>query len=234
MTNYAAVERLLVEALDLKRRPIAIAFQNSPPPGVQKFSGTVPSSCTFWKLAAAGRTFYTVPSDHYNCPVGSYVHSVPLPEGRQQELNDILALYTDMGYLRMGEVPGIPRVAGTPGAIVYAPLADIPVEPDAVIVAGPPGRMMLLQEAATRRGVKPQPLLGRPTCMAIPAVAIQPIASSVGCIGNRIYTELSENDLYVTVAGKELEGITRELGTIVKANAALTTHHLARRASLTS
>lgn len=234
MTNFAAVERLLSESLDLKRRPIAISFLDAPPPGVQKFTGTMPSGCSFWNIAAEGRTFYTVPADHLNCPVGAYTHNVPLPEARQQELTQALALMSDIGYIRMEEVPGIPRVAETPGAIVYAPLGETPVAPDAVIVSGPPGRLMLLHEAATRNGVPPQPLFGRPTCMAIPAVATQSVASSMGCVGNRIYTELSENDLYVTIAGKEVEAVARQLATIVKANAALTDHHKARRATLTS
>jgi uncharacterized protein (DUF169 family) len=233
MTNYAAVERLLIETLDLKRRPIAIAFSDAPPAGVEKFSGSMPSGCSFWRLAADGRTFFTKPSDHLNCPVGSYTHNVPLPPAREQELMQTLGLMSEIGYIRMDEVPAIPRMPKTPGAITYAPLGDIPVAPDAVIVSGPPGRLMLLHEAATRHGVPPQPLFGRPTCMAIPAVHTQSVASSMGCVGNRIYTELSDSDLYVTIAGKDVEAVARQLGTIVKANAALTDHHKARRATLT-
>jgi uncharacterized protein (DUF169 family) len=233
-TNFAAVERQLTEALDLKRRPIAITFSAAPPAGVQKFTGSMPSGCSFWKIAAEGRTFYTEPSDHLNCPVGAYTHNVPLPPAREQELMQTLGLMSDIGYIRMEEVPAIPRLAQSPGAITYAPLGDTPSAPDAVIVSGPPGRLMLLHEAATREGVPPQPLFGRPTCMAIPAVQTQSVASSMGCVGNRIYTELSENELYVTIAGKDVEAVARQLATIVKANAALTDHHKARRATLTA
>jgi hypothetical protein len=60
------------------------------------------------------------------------------------------------------EVPGIPRVAVTPGAVVYAPLGVTPVDPDVVLVARRPGRRALY-EAALRAGVPPRlPLLGRP------------------------------------------------------------------------
>jgi len=55
-----------------------------------------------------------------------------------------------LGYVRMEEVPGIPVLARTPGAVVYAPLGDTPVDPDVVLVAGRPGRLMLLLEAAGR------------------------------------------------------------------------------------
>jgi Uncharacterized protein conserved in archaea len=75
-----------------------------------------------------------------------------------------------IGYIKMEEVPGIPRLAEPPGVVVYAPLGDVPVDPDVVLFAGRPGRVMLLQEAALRAGVRAQaPLLGRPTCMALPA-----------------------------------------------------------------
>jgi len=42
-------------------------LQKTPPAGVPNFTGTEPSGCSFWRLAASGRTFYTVPGDHYNC-----------------------------------------------------------------------------------------------------------------------------------------------------------------------
>ena len=81
---------------------------------------------------------------------------------------------TRIGYVRMEEVPGIPVLPRTPGAVVYAPLGDTPVDPDVVLVAGRPGRLMLLLEAAGRAGVATQPgLLGRPTCMALPAALVR-------------------------------------------------------------
>ena len=55
--------------------------------------------------------------------------------------------------VRMDEVPGIPRLPATPAAVVYAPLGEASEEPDVVLVAGRPGRLMLLHEAATRAGV---------------------------------------------------------------------------------
>jgi len=147
MTDYHAVERQLVDALGLQRRPVAVAFRPSPPAGVPRFSGTEPSGCSFWRLAATERTFYTVPADHHNCPIGSYTHNIALPPDRAGELPQTLGLMTELGYLKMDEVPGIPRLPQSPGVVIYAPLADAPVDPDVVLVAGRPGRVMLLQEA---------------------------------------------------------------------------------------
>src|SRR5207253_1026268 len=81
--------------------------------GVRKFMGQVPSSCSFWRVAqsaAPGKSaFFTVPSDHYNCPIGSYTHNVALPKDREHELTDVLGLMAQIGYVRMEEIPQIPR-----------------------------------------------------------------------------------------------------------------------------
>jgi len=231
--DYREMERRLSSALGLRRRPVGVAFLETPPPGVARFEGAAPSGCSFWRIAAGGRSFYTVPADHYNCPIGSYTHNIPLPEGRAPELEQTLSLMTDIGYLEMEEVPGIPRLPCTPGAVVYAPLADMPVDPDVVLFSGPPGRVMLLQEAAARAGAGGQaPLLGRPTCMALPAALAHGAVASVGCIGNRVYTDVGEDELYVVVRGRDLSRIAVEADTIAEANAKLADYHRGRRASL--
>jgi len=155
MIDYHDLEQRLSEALGLGRRPVAVTFRDAPPTGVARFAGSEPSGCSFWRLAAAGRAFYTVPSDHYNCALGSHTHSIPLPAERAQELEQTLSFMTGIGYIKMEEVPGIPRLSATPGAVVYAPLGDSPVDPDVVLFMGRPGRLMLLQEAAQRAGIYP-------------------------------------------------------------------------------
>jgi uncharacterized protein (DUF169 family) len=233
MVNYTQAEQRLTDALGLARRPVAIAFHDTPPSGVAKFEGTQPSSCSFWRLAADGRSFYTVPADHYNCPVGSYTHNIPLPPDREPELMQTLSLMSDIGYIRMEEVPSVPRLPQTPAALVYAPLGDTVVDPDVVLVSGKPAGLMLLLEAAARASQPATPLLGRPTCMAIPAAAGGGgVASSLGCVGNRIYTGLADDEFYTVIAGKALAAIVEQLATIQGANAALTEYHQGRRAAI--
>jgi uncharacterized protein (DUF169 family) len=230
MIDYRAVERQLTGALGLQRRPVAVAFRSSPPPGVAKFSGTEPSGCSFWRLAAAERTFYTVAADHHNCPIGSYTHNIPLPPERAGELPQTLGLMTELGYLKMEEVSGIARLPQTPGVVIYAPLAEAPVDPDVVLVAGRPGRVMLLQEAALRAGIAaPAPLLGRPTCMALPASLAQGVIASTGCVGNRVYTDLGDDELYVMIPGKDVARVAAETQTITSANLKLSDYHRERR-----
>jgi uncharacterized protein (DUF169 family) len=233
MTEYRRMEDRLREHFNLRRRPIAIAFCDEPPPGVARFSGTEPSSCSFWRVAAGGRAFYTVPSDHYNCAIGSHTHNIPLPPDRAEELTQTLGFLTALGYVRMEEVAGIPRLSRTPGAIVYAPLADTPVDPDVVLVAGRPGPLMRLLEAGLRAGVgSPAPLMGRPTCMALPTTLRDGMVASAGCVGNRVYTDLGDDELYVAIPGRDLGALLGEAETIAAANIALADFHRARRQAL--
>ena len=227
-------ESALCQSLDLARRPVAINFFDSPPPDLPKFTGTEPSGCSYWRLAGGGRRFYTVPTDHLNCPIGSHTHSIELPADRKKELSDTLSFMSEIGYVRMEEVGKIPTLPKQPNVIAYAPLADAPATPDVVIVVGKPGKIMLLMEAAGRAGVAPSfPSHGRPTCMAIPSAIANGADSSTGCVGNRVYTDISDDDLYFAIRGSDLPKVIAELDTIVNANNHLREYHRTRKKALT-
>jgi uncharacterized protein (DUF169 family) len=233
MTDYRELERRFSKHLGLSRRPVAIAARNSVPSGVSKFDGVVPSGCSFWRLAAEGKPFYTVPADHYNCPIGAYTHNIPLPPDRENELNDTLGFMTGIGYVRLEEVPAIPRLAATPAAVIYAPLGETPVDPDVVLFSGPAAQVMLLQEAAIRAGVAAQlNTLGRPTCMAIPAAIGHGMVASTGCVGNRVYTGIDTGELYAAVPGRDLERLAHETVVISEANTKLQQYHTQRKKQL--
>jgi len=233
MTDSQGLQDQLMSALRLDRPPVAIACRDTPPAGVARLAGAQPSGCSFWRLAAEGQTFYTLPEDHYNCPIGSYTHNIPLPQAREPELVHMLSLMSDIGYIRMEEVPGVPRLPKTPGVVVYSPLATAPVDPDVVLLSGKPALMMLLQEAAVRAQQSSQPMLGRPTCMAVPAViAGTAMVSSLGCVGNRVYTSLGDDQYYVVIKATALDPLVAQLATIVAANATLAEYHEGRRAAI--
>lgn len=235
MPDYKAIENQFQKILHMSRRPVAVAFREEAPSSVEKFSGSEPAGCSFWRLAAEGRSFSTVPSDHYNCPVGSYTHKIPLPESRAQELPSILGTMTSLGYLKMEEVPGIPVLPETPKTVSYAPLSDTPIDPDVVLFVVAPGKLMLLEEAALRAGVASKlPLLARPTCMAIPAAMAHGMVTSAGCIGNRVYTNIGDDELYAAIPGAALEMVAQELETIASANSALEQHHRGRQHQLST
>lgn len=231
--NWKELEQKIGAAVKLARRPVAVAFLDAAPDGVQKFDGTEPSGCSFWRLAADGSVFYTAPENHFNCAVGAYTHNIALSPEREKETEQTLKMMFDLGYVKPEEVPQIPRLAKTPNAIMYAPLGDAPVTPDVVLFACKPSAAMLLNEASNRAGVASgAPALGRPTCMALPASLQYGSILSLGCIGNRVYTGLGEDEMYLILRGKDLPSVADALHVIATANAALNDYAKSRRAQL--
>src|SRR6266481_502507 len=114
--KWTALEERFGKAVKTERRPIAVAYADAPPTGVERFEGSEPSGCSFWRLAAAGRTFYTVPENHFNCAVGAYTHNITLSPEREQETGLTLKMMFDLGYVKPEEVPQIPRLAKSPKA----------------------------------------------------------------------------------------------------------------------
>jgi uncharacterized protein (DUF169 family) len=233
MPDYRMLERQITGPLGLDRRPVAVTFARSAPPGVRKFSGSEPAGCSFWKRAQQGEVFYTEPGDHYNCAIGCYTHSISLPAERASELDQTLAFMMQLGYIRPEELPHIAQLRETPRFVVYAPLGETPLAPDVVLFAGWPSTMMLLNEAALRAGAGTQSAsLGRPTCMALAAALERGAVLSTGCVGNRIYTGLGNDELYVAMRGADIERVAAEAQTIATANARLADYHRARREEL--
>ena len=100
MSKWQRLEQRFTDGLRLSRRPVAVAFLEHVPAKVLKFRGSEPSGCSFWRLAADGHVFYTVPADHYNCAIGSYTHNIPLPPERAPEMEQTLGFMFTTGYLR--------------------------------------------------------------------------------------------------------------------------------------
>jgi len=170
-----------------------------------------------------------------NYAVGAYTHNIPLSPAREKETEQTLKMMFDLGYVKPEEVAQIPRLAKTSVAIAYAPLADATFEPDAVLLACKPSGAMLLNEAAGRAGIgSGAPALGRPTCMALPASLQAGWILSLGCMGNRVYTGLGEDEMYFVVRGADLAALADALGVITGANRALREYAEGRRGELAS
>jgi uncharacterized protein (DUF169 family) len=234
-TSWKNLEERISAAVKLPKRAVAVGFLETAPAGMEKFAGTEPSGCSFWRLAAAGKSFHTSPENHFNCAVGAYTHNIPLSPEREKETEQTLQMMFDLGYVKPEEVPRIPRLAKTPAAIAYAPLGDATFVPDAVFFACKPAGAMLLNEAAGRAGIgSGAPALGRPTCMALPASQQAGSIVSLGCVGNRVYTGLGEDEMYFVVRGKDLPALADALEVIAGANNALQQYATGRRAELAS
>ena len=149
-----------------------------------------------------GRSFYTEPADHYNCAVGAYTHSIPLPAERGSQLEDTVKFMVLKEYLRMEEVPGIPTLEKTPAYISYAPVDEASFQHDLVLIAAKPSAAMLIYETAVRSGAGATltNALGRPACAVVPLTAKTGFATlSLGCMGNRTFTGLPDEELYVCI-----------------------------------
>ena len=232
-TSWHELEQRISNAVKLPRRPVAVGFLDAAPSGLEQFQGTEPSGCSFWRLAAAGKSFFTIPENHFNCAVGAYTHNIPLSPAREKETEQTLKIMFDLGYVKPEEVPQIPQLSKTPAAIAYAPLGDASFTPDAILFACKPSGAMLLNEAASRAEVgSGAPALGRPTCMALPATLQAGSIVSLGCIGNRVYTGLGEDELYFIVRGRDLAALADALEAITGANSALQQYAQSRRAEL--
>jgi hypothetical protein len=72
------------------------------PAGLEKFEGSEPSGCSFFRLAAAGKSFYTVPKNHFNCAVGVFAHNIPLSAEREKETEQTLKTMFDLEYAKRG------------------------------------------------------------------------------------------------------------------------------------
>jgi uncharacterized protein (DUF169 family) len=235
MASWQKLEEQFKSALNLTQSPVSISFLDAVPTNVPRIEGSQPSGCSYWRLAASGKVFHTLPMDHFNCAVGAYVHNIDLSPERASETEETLKLMFGVGYIRPEDVPGIPRLKKAPVATVYAPLGAAPYAPSVVMFACKPSAAMLLNEAAMRAGSGgSMPLLGRPTCMSLPASLEKGTVSSLGCIGNRVYTGLTDDDLYVAVPGADIEKVAAALAIIVSANHALQEYAQGRRAQLST
>jgi uncharacterized protein (DUF169 family) len=224
--NQAAT---LKEILGLQKEPIAIGFLDAAPQGLAKWGGgEVPAGCAFWEKAASGQAFYTVPSDHYNCAVGSYTHKIDLPEARAGELMETLEFMAENNYVAMSEVPGIPTLGKTPSVIAYAPLDSASFKPDVVLLAIKPAQAMLIYEAAVKAGAGNAltNALGRPACAVLPlTMASEATSISLGCKGNRTFTGLSDEEMYVSIPADKFASVIEKLTEAHEANCAMAKHY---------
>ncbi len=212
---------------------VAIAFRPSAPPGIPRVDHAGPSGCSYWRLAAEGKTFWTAAEDHQGCPVGAHTHGVPLGPAKMEELQDLIGVMASLHYLDPAEVPSIPARREPFGVALSGPYPGARFEPDVVLVACDARAAMLLAEAAQAAGVAgPLSTSIRPTCALLPATIGGGAAGlSLGCIGNRVYTGISDDQLYFAIPGKSAEAVFGRLDAIVAANRELATFHEARRAA---
>jgi len=228
--NFSTQANQMQELLSLRWPPVAITFRADAPIGITRISTPAPSGCSYWKLAAEGQVFYTEAADHYGCPIGAYTHGVNLPPAQANELQGMVKTMIDLDYLREEEVAAIPHRDSPFGVAVYAPLANAPLDPDVILIRGNAKQMMLIAEAASAAGLSHNSIMGRPTCAVVPEVMESGNAAmSLGCIGNRVYNELEDDELYFAIPCSNILLMIEKLIGIIQANQKLEDFHRKRQ-----
>ncbi len=228
---HQAQAALLQSLLGAKLPAIGVSFTSEAPAGVAILGDSQPASCSYWKLAAEGAVFSTSAAQHQGCPIGAHTHGVTAAPAKAGDLMSMVGTMVQLGYIRMEEVPQIPhRAPGSFQHAVYGPLSKLPIAPELVLVRGTPSQLMLVAEAAQMAGLTAAlPTMGRPTCAALPLASQSgKLAMSLGCVGNRVYTGMPDDEAYVAIPGASLAPLLQWLSGVVKANAALLEFHQAR------
>jgi uncharacterized protein (DUF169 family) len=225
-----------LQELGLDNAPVAVAFMATPPPDLRRVSRPDPASCSYWKNASEGHAFYTTAADHQNCPVGAFTHGVQLSPAKSAELEALVGTMIELKYLGASEVPQLPHRAAPLDVAAYAPLALATFPADVVVFRGNVRQIMLLSEAARAAGVFERgTVMGRPACSMLPVAGeTRSSVASVGCIGNRVYTGLGDDEMYLTIPGESAGSVIDKLATVLNANRALESFHRERAQQLGS
>jgi uncharacterized protein (DUF169 family) len=234
MSNTEYADQL-VRSLGLDIPPVAIAFMAQAPAGVAESAAIVPSACAFWREAERG-VFFAVAERHFNCPVGAHVMGFDLPKPVSDELMGLIGTMTECGYIAASEPEHIPVNAQGAKGVLYGPLGDFPVPPDAVLLWLTPAQAMVWSEAAGRAewgGRTPAILTGRPACAAIPgALASGSSAMSLGCAGMRTFTGIGPEKMLAIIAGPHLGSATAAIAGMRGVNDTMQAFYEGRAASL--
>lgn len=235
MPNHQDVATTLQDALRLALPPIAVAVTDTPPAGVPRFGGSVPAGCVFWQEAAKG-PFVTSTADHALCAIGVHTHHLEpaSPEAQrthQAELGQVLQVMAGLTYVREQDVAGIPVLPRPARHVVYAPLAQAPVEPDVVLLFAHSQQGLVITEALQQVFGDVPPAMGRPACAAIPqAVVSGRAALSLGCCGARAYLDALTDDVALwAVPGARIAEVAERIAALARANVILGRFHQLRR-----
>jgi uncharacterized protein (DUF169 family) len=234
MTSYSEQSKSLTDALGLTLPPIAVALLDRVPDGVPTFDGVAAAGCRFWQEAAS-RTFATVTADHELCGIGVHTHNMAGASDRaKSELGAALKVMAQLDYVRDEDVAAIPVIDREVSCVVYGPLAEAPVEPDAVLLFTRANQSLIVTEAAQQVDGAIAPALGRPACAVVPQVVNSGRAAmSLGCCGARAYLDALADDVALwALPGARVADYAARIDKLAAANKTLGAFHARRRADV--
>jgi uncharacterized protein (DUF169 family) len=210
--DHRALGVELSSLLSLEHPPIAISFTDTPPAGVKKFAGTVPSSCTFW-VNAFQDAFYTEAKDHMNCSIGAVTHGFRAPDEVTPDQAEDCRLMCEAGWLAPEDIAHIPQVNKKGRFVAYSPLQAASFSPDLVMLVCQAEQAMLMQDTV------PTQLHGKPTCAQLPIVMNEgKFTLGIGCIASRVRTGMKPGEVTFTIPASQLGDFMARLRVRVEAN----------------
>ncbi len=220
----------LTNSLELAQPPVAVCFADSVPASVSPYQGKAPAGCRFWQDAATS-IFATSAADHALCAIGIYTHNLGLAPAQGTDLEDALEVFSELGYVRPEDIPLIPVLAAQPKHVIYAPLAQSPLDPDVVLLVVDAGQTLILSEAVQQVEGQNVPAMGRPACAVIPQVMNTGRAAlSLGCCGARAYLDILTSDVALfALPGAKLSAYVERITALAQANSVLAKFHQLRR-----
>ena len=231
--NYDNIATGISSRLQLASPPVAMSFVEAAPTGMAVFDQEVPSACTFWRKAET-ELFYAPAEKHFNCPIGAMTMGFDLPKEVRQNLMGAVEMMCAAGYISPEEAALIPSVKKKKSGIVYGPLRAFTTDPDLVLMWLTPGQAMIYSEAAgTSRwtAAMPMPAFGRPSCAALPAALAKSQSTlSLGCLGMRVFTDVSQDQLLAVLPGSKIEELSRALESVAAANQTMGEYYHATKA----
>ena len=230
MSDYAPIAQTIMESLGLRVAPVAVCMTDEPPEGIPSPSKPVAAGCVFWEQGAEA-ALVTSPTDHQNCSIGMYTHHMPLATASEEDLNDSLKVFGDLGYVRPEDIPRIPVLEEEGKHVVYAPLASTPLQPSVVLLFANARQSLAIAEAVGQVEPNVPPALGRPACGVIPqAINSGNAALSLGCCGARAYLDVLTDDFALwALPGAKIQEYAARIKTLAEANTVLTHFHELRR-----
>jgi uncharacterized protein (DUF169 family) len=230
MSTNSGIAQALTDSLKLTQPPVAICLTESVPDGVEMWSGHSPAGCRFWQ-EATNKVFATSAADHNLCAIGMHTHNLDMTPASMADLGDALKVFAQLTYVRDEDVAMIPVLASKPKHVVYGPLAEVPVDPDVVLLFVRADQTLILSEASQQLEGGTPPAMGRPACAIVPqAINSGRSALSLGCCGARAYLDVLSDDVALyAVPGKSLGAFAERVAALSNANGILTKFHQLRR-----
>ncbi len=230
------IDHEITSAFGLDIPPIAMAFVDGQPQGVETMEEEVPSFCTFWRMAEK-KSFYAPANKHYNCPIGAMVLGFEMPKEVQEQLGGLVKKMCECSYLSEDEPANIPTITEKKAGVVYGPLKDFPVEPQLILMWLKPSQAMIYNEVlgcCKWSGSMDSMALGRPACAVIPTTLNKsPFGMSLGCTGMRTFTEVSDDHILATLNCKEIDSFLTSLQTTLSANKEMKEFYLDHKKNIT-